>query len=117
MYQSFFIREVKIQDKEGLQKVYLMYDRKVGKVKIGETKKELKIRQKGITEPTLRATDQMVEVITAWEASKELESLLHFTYAHKRVRGEWFDLRAYDLEAIDKMTRSYNMIEVLKHES
>lgn len=112
IYQSFFSRKTRIQDKEGLQKVYLMYDKKVGQVKIGETKKELKIRRKGVAEPTLRATDQMVEVITAWEASKELESQLHSTYSDKRTRGEWFDLRAYDLEEIDKNTSEYNMIEI-----
>jgi hypothetical protein len=117
MYQSFFIRETKIKDKEGLQKVYLMYDQKVGQVKIGETKNKMKIRRKGVAEPTLRATDPMIEVITAWEASKDLETLLHSTYADKRIRGEWFDLRAYDLEEIDKITRNYNMIEIMNHES
>jgi hypothetical protein len=59
----------------------------------------------------------MIEVITAWEASKDLETLLHSTYADKRIRGEWFDLRAYDLEEIDKITRNYNMIEIMNHES
>lgn len=117
MYQSFFNRETRIKDKDNLQKIYLMYDRKVGLVKIGETKNKLKIRRKGVAEPTLRATDPMIEVITAWEASKDLESLLHSNYVDKRIRGEWFDLRAYDLEKIDKITRNYNMIDIKNHES
>lgn len=112
VYKSFFNRKEKIQDKENLSKVYLMYDQKEGYVKIGETKNKLKTRRKGVSEPTLRATDPMIEIITAWEASKELEIKLHSNYNSKRKRGEWFDFRAIDLKDINKMTLTYNMIDI-----
>lgn len=111
-YKSYFTRSERMRDEEGLPKVYLMYDKKEGYIKIGETKKKLKTRRKGVSEPTLRATDPMIEIITAWNAPKELETKLHSNYISKRKRGEWFDLRAVDLEDINKMTLKYNMIDV-----
>ena len=111
-YRSYFSRSDRTQDEEGLPKVYLMYDKKEGYIKIGETKNKLKTRRKGVSEPTLRATDPMIEIITAWNAPKELETKLHSNYISKRKRGEWFDLRAADLENINKMTSNYNMIDV-----
>lgn len=117
IYRSFFTRKERTQDEEGLPKVYLMYDEKDGYIKIGETKNKLKIRRKGVAEPTLRATDPMIEIITAWEAPKELETKLHSNYSSKRKRGEWFDLRAIDLEDINRMTLIYNIIDIKNHES
>ena len=111
-YKSYFTRSERTQDKEDLPKVYLMYDKKEGYIKIGETKNKLKTRRKGVSEPTLRATDPMIEIIAAWNAPKELETKLHSNYISKRKRGEWFDLRTVDLEDINKMTLKYNMIDV-----
>lgn len=116
-YRSFFDRKDRIQDKDGIQKVYLMCDGKDGCIKIGETKNKLETRRKGVAEPTLRATDPMIKIISAWEASKELEVKLHSVYDSKRKRGEWFDLRTVDLEEINKMTSTYNMIDIQNHES
>jgi hypothetical protein len=111
-YKSYFTRSERMRDEEGLPKVYLMYDKKEGYIKIGETKTKLKKRRKGVSEPTLRATDPMIEIITAWNAPKELETKLHSNFFSKRKRGEWFDLKAVDLEDINKMTLKYNMIDV-----
>jgi len=111
-YRSYFTRSERTQDEEDLPKVYLMYDKKESYIKIGETKNKLKTRRKGVSEPTLRATDPMIEIIAAWNAPKELETKLHSNYVSKRKRGEWFDLRAVDLEDINKMTSKYKMIDV-----
>lgn len=116
-YRSYFNRKNKKIDIDGLEKVYIMYDQKEGFFKIGETKNKLKIRRKGVSEATLRATNPMIEVISAWEASKELETELHLIYDSKRKRGEWFDLRAIDLEDINEMTLKYNMIDITNNES
>lgn len=110
IYRSFFHRTKTTQDQNRLQKIYLMYDQKEGLIKIGETKTKLITRMKGIAEPTLRGKDPMIEVITAWEAPKDLEIQLHTRYHHKRVRGEWFDLRASDLKEINEITQNFNLI-------
>lgn len=116
-YRSYFNQKSKKNDSKGLEKVYLMYDQKQGYFKIGETKNKLKIRKKGVSEATLRATNPMIELICTWEATKELETELHLSYKSKRIRGEWFDLRAIDLEDINKMTLEYNMIDIANNES
>jgi len=85
-YRTYFNREKFVEDKEGQPKVYLMYDRREDSIKIGETRNKLRVRKKGVAEPT--------------------------AYASKRVRGEWFDLRAIDLQNIDKITQNYNMIDI-----
>ena len=111
-YRSYFTRENLTKDKQSQPKVYLMYDKKENLIKIGKTKNKLKKRRKGVAEPTLRASDPMIEIITAWEATKELETKLHLEYDSKRIRGEWFDLRVNDLQNIDELTLKYNMIEI-----
>ncbi|WP_321515973.1 GIY-YIG nuclease family protein [Marinifilum fragile] len=111
-YRDFFSRGSLEKEKNGISKVYLMYDRKENLVKIGETQTTLQKRKKGVAEPTLRGTDQMIEIITAWYAPKELETILHNQYSSKRIRGEWFDLRAIDLQEIDKQTLDYKMIDI-----
>jgi hypothetical protein len=110
MYKSFFNREKKVEEKESVSKVYLMYDKREGYVKIGTTKRKLNVRKKGVSEPTLRAKDPMIEVITAWEATDELEKKLHSMYSFKRIRGEWFDLRTTDMKQINHLTLDYSMI-------
>lgn len=115
IYKSFFERtlnEKKIEDEDNISKVYLMYDQRNGCVKIGETKNKLNVRRKGVSEPTLRAEDPMIEVIVAWEALKDLEKKLHSKYETKRKRGEWFELTAVDLESINVLTTDYKLIEL-----
>lgn len=116
-YRSYFNRSCKKCDRKGIEKVYIMYDQKQGYFKIGKTKNKLKNRKKGVSEATLRATNPMIELICAWEAPKELETELHLTYQSKRIRGEWFDLRAIDLEDLNKMTYKYQTIELINNES
>lgn len=115
IYKSFFERvnnENKAKDINDLPKVYLMYDQRNGCVKIGETKNKLNIRRKGVSEPTLRAENPMIELIAAWEATKQLEKKLHLKYDSKRKRGEWFELVTEDLQTINELTKDYKLVEL-----
>jgi hypothetical protein len=116
-YRSFFDRKDKIQDKEGISKLYLMLEGEKGYIKIGQTKNRLEIRRKGVAEPTLKAKDPQIWIISAWEAPKEVEKRLHSEYNLKRKRGEWFDLRAIDLKEINTLMLNYKMIDIKNHES
>lgn len=116
-YRSFFDREDKIQDKEGISKLYLMCEGEKGYIKIGQTKNNLETRRKGVAEPTLKAKDPLIWIISAWEAPKEIEKKLHSDYKSKRIRGEWFDLKAVDLKEINEMMLTYKMIEIKNYES
>lgn len=116
-YRSFFERKDKIQDKEDISKLYLMCEGEEGYIKIGQTKKSLKTRRKGVAEPTLKAKDPLIWIISAWEAPKEVEKKLHSNYNSKRKRGEWFDLRPVDLKEINEIMLTYKMIDIINHES
>lgn len=112
VYRRVFKRSFPEEGNEnGVAKVYLMYDKKADKIKIGETTKKLHIRKKGVAEPTLRAEDPLIELIVVWKAAKKLEKDLHKRYQSKRGRGEWFDLRITDLEEINYLTQSYEIID------
>lgn len=111
-YRSFFENNNKIQDKEGISKLYLMLEGEKGYIKIGQTKNKLEVRRKGVAEPTLKAKDPKIYILTAWEAPKKVERKLHSDYKSKRKRGEWFDLRANDLQEINEMMLTYEMINI-----
>ena len=111
-YQSFFDRNIKLNDTKDFEKIYLMYDQKEAYFKIGKTKTKLKTRKKGVSEATLRAINPMIEIIVAWRAPSELETKLHSMFKSKRKRGEWFDLRPVDLEKINEFTLKYDMINI-----
>ncbi len=44
----------------------------------------------------------------------ELEKVLHVAFQHKRVKGEWFELKNEDLEVCDNIARSYSFIDLEK---
>lgn len=111
-YKSFFERDTKISDEEGIPKLYLMLEGENGYIKIGQTKSKLEVRKKGVAEPTLKAKDPKIYLLSAWGAPKEIEKKLHSDYESKRKRGEWFDLRAIDLQKINEMMLKYEMIEI-----
>lgn len=111
-YKSFFERRNKISDIEGISKLYLMLEGEKGYIKIGQTKNKLEIRRKGVAEPTLKAKDPKIYILSAWVAPKEIERELHSDYKSKRKRGEWFDLRAIDLEKINEKMLIYEMIDL-----
>lgn len=111
-YRSFFEKENKIEDKEGVSKLYLMLEGQKGYIKIGQTKNKLEVRRKGVAEPTLKAKDPKIYILTAWKAPKKVERKLHSVYKSKRKRGEWFDLRATDLQEINEIMLAYEMINI-----
>ena len=113
-YQSIFEREDNIQDKKGVSKLYLMCEGENGYIKIGQTKSNLELRRKGVAEPTLKAKDPLIWIISAWEAPKNIEQKLHSYYRSKRIRGEWFDLKTADLKEIVEMMLPYKIISIPK---
>lgn len=111
-YKSFFERINKVSDIDGISKLYLMLEGEKGYIKIGRTRNKLETRRKGVAEPTLKAKDPKIYILTAWVAPKEIEIKLHSEYKSKRKRGEWFDLRAIDLERINELMLNYEMINI-----
>ncbi len=76
--------------------VYLMRNGRNGFTKIGYSRSP-KHREK-----TLQSEEPEVEIIFSAKAQFSLEQSLHDKFARKRVRGEWFNLSAEDIEAIQK---------------
>lgn len=111
-YKSFFERDIRTPDRGGISKLYLMLEGENGFIKIGQTKNKIEIRRKGVAEPTLKAKDPKIFVISAWIAPIEIEKTLHLKYEFKRKRGEWFDLRSSDLEEINRIMSTFEMIEI-----
>lgn len=112
IYKSFFEGGNYVRNIKNRPKVYLMYDNREGAVKIGETKDLIENRVKGVSEPTKRVKDPLIECIIAWNTDKSLEIELHKKFKDLRIRGEWFDLRASDMKLIDKMTSHLNKIKL-----
>ena len=71
------------------QKTYIMFDSNTGYHKIG---KSINIT---IRERTLQSEKPTVKLVLTCE--ENIESYLHKKHSKKRVRGEWFDLKADDL--------------------
>lgn len=116
LYRSYF-SHAKVEDKKGTQKVYLLYDGKDDMVKIGETKDLLPNRRRTASEATKRAKNPKVDILVAWIAPKIEETNLHKKYHKKRERGEWFDLRAKDIEDISGYMKQYEIIDPREYSS
>lgn len=79
--------------------VYLMKDTVRGFYKIGWTKKKTpKFR-----ESTLQAEVPSIIIVEAWKATPADERECHDRFAAKRLRGEWFDLDASDIQALSEI--------------
>lgn len=50
LYKSFFERDTKTPDRVGVSKLYLMLEGENGLLKIGQTKKKLETRRKGVAD-------------------------------------------------------------------
>jgi len=112
LYKSFFERDTKTPDRVGVSKLYLMLEGENGFIKIGQTKNKLETRRKGVAEPTLKAKEPKIFILCAWIAPKEIEKTLHLKFELKRKRGEWFDLRANDLDEINNTMLAFEMIKI-----
>ncbi|CAH1002632.1 hypothetical protein LEM8419_03504 [Neolewinella maritima] len=66
--------------------IYMMRDHHSGATKIGRSKRPT------VRERTLQSEKPDIEMIGYWPGTNADEMRLHAIYAHKRVRGEWFDL-------------------------
>ncbi|HCV80323.1 MAG: hypothetical protein CMP12_13090 [Zunongwangia sp.] len=54
-----------------------------------------------------------IHLISAWNASMEIEKDLHKEFDLFRVRGEWFDLNIRDLERLNNYMLKFERIKVL----
>ncbi len=73
-------------------KTYLMHDANTGYTKIG---KSINPRQRERTLQSEKPTITLFKI-----CDMDIESNLHTKYAHKRIRGEWFDLDESEIETI-----------------
>lgn len=106
-----FKKEATIENQEGIEKIYLIYDLNDNLFKIGFTKKTLEKRIKGISEPTIKGKKPEIHLISAWKATIETEKELHKEFNLFRIRGEWFDLNIRDLEKLNKYMNKFEMIK------
>lgn len=79
--------------------VYLMVDTTNGYYKIGMSKNP------DYRESTLQSEKPSIELVCAKKypnrkIAASIESALHKTYSSKNIRGEWFSLTPYDVEAL-----------------
>lgn len=74
--------------------VYLMKDLRNSFHKIGYSNNPT------YREKTLQSEQPLIELVEAWEADKSDEKELHNQYKEVRVRGEWFNLSAEDIDSI-----------------
>lgn len=82
--------------KESKKKTYLMIDRNTNYYKIGKSETP-KFREK-----TLQSEKPTIELIHV--INKDIEKVLHYKFAHKRIRGEWFSLNQKDVDSIKTIT-------------
>lgn len=74
--------------------VYVMRDAHLGAYKIGFS------NNPQYRERTLQAEKPSIELLHKWAGTIADEEALHFLFAAKRIRGEWFNLTSEDIERI-----------------
>lgn len=101
-YRNFFndIYSLKINDNS--EYVYLMVNSDTGHIKIG-TSKIPRFREK-----TLQSQEPKIGIVALWQCDKKVEKELHEKFKMRRLRGEWFDLRLYELKELEKYMQNYN---------
>lgn len=87
--------QMKWQD--ALSTIYLMLNKKTGRVKIGISNRP-KFREK-----TLQEEIPDIELFHTGTGSWNDEQRLHAHFSHKRLRGEWFDLTAEEIEEAKRL--------------
>lgn len=110
-FKQIFDRKKTIENIDGIEKVYLIYDLNDNLFKIGNTKKTLEKRMKSISEPTKKGKKPEIYLISAWNASPEVEIKLHEEFKLSRKRGEWFDLNVRDLDKLNTNMNEYKMVK------
>jgi hypothetical protein len=77
--------------------IYIMIDHNTGYYKIGHSKNVIR------RERTLQSEKQTIELLYTFEGDVKDERDLHENYKDLRVRGEWFALEKWMIDAIIKM--------------
>lgn len=99
-YRRLNDEESKIKRKAPARHVYLMVDNQTKKYKIGKSKTP------EFRERTLQSEKPDIELLFSCHESIISEKRLHEMYAHKRIRGEWFDLDKKDISNIRKLMQA-----------
>jgi hypothetical protein len=91
--------KVEIQLKKEARKaeptfIYLMKDERTELTKIGHSKNP------SYRERTLQSDNPMIVLLGAWLGTQADEKMLHEKFAHRRFRGEWFELFDDDIQEI-----------------
>tara|TARA_R110002096_G_C14601496_1_gene722727 strand:+ start:112 stop:924 length:813 start_codon:yes stop_codon:yes gene_type:complete len=110
-FKSIFDEKGLIENKIGINKVYLMYDLQDNLFKIGYTSKTLEERVKGVSEATKRGKKPEIHIICAWNATRETEQKLQTEFIQFRKRGEWFDLTPRDLDRLKQSMKEHTIIK------
>lgn len=93
-YANEYVKNYKKDEKNYNGFIYLMLDRINGYIKIGYSKNP-EYREK-----TLQSELPDIEMIFQSKGTMKIEKLLHKSFNHKRIRGEWFNLDSSDIDAI-----------------
>ena len=80
------------EPKKIIRDTYLALDKSTGYIKIGRS-----INPKNRIDALMNSNPSIVLLATA---EGDVEKELHIKYAHKNVRGEWFDLSNKDIDNI-----------------
>lgn len=87
---------------DNMSQVYLMLNKKTGRVKIGISDNPT------FREKTLQEEVPDIELIHKGAGSWNQEQSLHLHFASKRLRGEWFDLTADEIEEAKRLISGLN---------
>jgi competence protein ComGF len=110
-FKQIFNKKKTVENIEGIEKIYLFYDLNDNLFKVGNTKKTIEVRIKGVSEPTKKGKKPETYLISAWNASAKIEKEIHEEFKLKRKRGEWFDLNVRDLDKLNSNMKEYEMIK------
>lgn len=81
--------------------IYLIRDWKTGLTKIGFSGDPQARFNRLCKQDTLMPAKNDFQFVEAWFGTVSDESALHKLFAHKRIRGEWFDIDSEDLHEIE----------------
>jgi hypothetical protein len=91
IYEGFFVFGDTFMPRNRKTWIYLMKDEINGCYKIGRA------QNPEYREKTLQSEKPFIVLVEAWEGLESDETVLHKTYAEKRIRGEWFRLTESDV--------------------
>lgn len=93
----------KEKERRNPRQIYLMRNFRNGLTKIGISKSPQ------IRESCLQSEEPEIKLLMSGPGTLDQERALHGKYAHKRVRGEWFNLLEGDISEISEELKDVNL--------